>query len=160
MAQYWTPAGSFQTVHVVSQTSAPDVEAVGIYTKPSNIYMVALVPLSAWQSGDYATYLDTPALLVESILADFGLLPPAGGQLVTGAQYVQREDANGLLSGFMDFTVTYVQPNPPGGTFSGTVRVPMTDLESLEAFAAAEAAGTGPGQIKPEYDRLVALANS
>lgn len=162
MATYYTPAGAAQTVQVQSQTSAPDVVAISIYTKPSGIYTTVLVPLAAWKAGTYATYLEPPALLIEQLmgndLGDGANL--VGNPLVTGAAQVQETDENGLLAWFMDFTVTYQQTSGVGGTFSGTVRIPNTSLASDSAFTQAINGGTPSQLIIAEYNQLQKLANS
>jgi len=160
MAQYWRPAGSSQTVKVQSSTSAPDMQAVAIETLPSLIYTVALVPLALWQSGHYAEYLDSPALLIEQLMGNDTGSGTSGGGLVTGAQYVNLQDANGLYAGFMDFTVSYQQTTPPGGRFDGRVAIPMTSLETFGAFEQPLRGGTPSELIQAEYDRLFKLAGS
>ena len=50
MAKQYVTAGSYQTVRVQSQTSVVDVELIGIYTKPSNIYIGVPVPKAAFDT--------------------------------------------------------------------------------------------------------------
>lgn len=162
MAQYYDLAGSYQTVKVESQTSAPDVEAIGIYTKPSGVYTTVLVPLAAYKAGNYASYLEPPALLIEQLMGNDlgGPDNSPGGPLVTGAAQAQETDSSGLLAFFMDFTVTYQAVTGTAGTYSGIVRIPSTSLASFDAFTVPIPGGTPSDLIIAEYNRLKKLAAS
>jgi hypothetical protein len=162
VAQYYTVVSSAQTVRVISQTQVAPVEAIGIYTKPSSVYLLVLVPLASYQSGGEATYLEPPALLVEQLMGnDLGAgTPPTGNPLVSGAQFVQAQDSSGLLASFVDFTV-YFQPDTVLGLpFTGIVRIPMTSLESFPAFEQPIAGGTPSELLLAELARLKKLAAS
>lgn len=162
MAQYYDVVSSRQTVRVISQNQVAPVQAIGIYTKPSQVYLNVLVPLAAYQAGKEATYLEPPALLTEQLMGNDTGVPgtPIGSPRVLGAQYVQANDASGLLVGFVDFTVYYQPDNSVGLPLTGTVRIPMTSLESFAAFTKPIAGGTPSDLIGAEYNRLVQLAGS
>lgn len=162
MAQYYTVVSSRQTTRVLSQSQTVPVEAVGIYTVPSNVYLTVLVPLAAYKAGKDAKYLEPPALLVEQLMGqDIG--GAAGSSVAThvsGAQQVQSQDSSGLLAYFVDLTVYFLPDNQIGAPLTGTVRLPMTSLESFAAFEKPIAGGTPSDLIGAEYDRLVKLAGS
>lgn len=160
MAKYYTVAGAATTVKVVSQTQVIDVQAVPIYTKPSQVYTVPLVPLDDWRAGKQAKWLEPPALLIEQLMGnDLGV----GGTVVpfvNQATYVQAQDASGLLAGFMDFQVYYQPPDVIGLPLTETVRIPMTSLQSFSAFEVALPGGTPSHQITVAHARLVKAAAS
>lgn len=146
MANDYQLAGQSQTVRVLSQTQTVPVQAVGLFTKPSGVYMVVPVPLSEWKAGNQGPYLDAPSQLVEQVIA---------GGLVNAVTYVQSTDASGLLSSFLDFTVSYVAPNGPGFPSSTKVRLPFTAFESFDAFTQPLPGGTVSDQIRTAYNTLV-----
>lgn len=157
MATQFVTAGSYQTVRVQSQTSVVDVELIGIYTKPSNIYIGVPVPLAAFNAGNYESFLDVTAGLVESILA---ATPDPGQSLAQSASYVQDIDAAGLLSAFLDFTVAYIPTTTYQGPFSQIVRLPVTVFETAAAFD-TPINGTTPIQLlDAAYARQKQLANA
>lgn len=131
MAASYVTSGSYQTVRVQSQTSVIDVELIGIYTKPSSVYIGVPVPLAAYQGGDYASMLAVTSQLVESLIA---ATPDPGQSLVSSVSYVQDIDSAGLLSAFLDFTVAYTPTATYQGTFSEIVRLPVTSFETGDAF--------------------------
>lgn len=160
MAKYYDVAGASPGVKVVSQTQVVDVESVGIYTKPSSVYTIVLVPLQAFRAGNTNKYLEPPALLIEQLMGnDLG-----GGQTVetyvSAAQFVQAQDASGLLANFMDFTVYYDPDSGSGLPLTALVRIPMTSLASFDAFTQPIAGGTPSDLIKAAHARLVKLAGS
>ena len=164
MAQNYKAAGSYQTVRIQSQTSVVDVELIGIYTKPSGIYVAVPVPLAAFKSGSYTDFLDTTAVLVEGILATTDNVDVGGTVVqlpeVVGASYVQDIDAAGLLSAFMDFTVAYTPTSTYQGQFSEIVRVPVTVFESESAFGQGVNGKTPIELTTQAYARLKKLATS
>jgi len=146
VAKQYVTAGSYQTVRVQSQTSVVDVELIGIYTKPSNIYI-----------GVYDSFLSVTAGLVESILA---ATPDPGQTLAQSASYVQDIDAAGLLSAFLDFTVAYIPTSTYQGSFSEIVRLPVTVFETAAAFD-TKINGVTPIQIlDAAYARQKKLASA
>jgi hypothetical protein len=162
MAASYVTAGSGQTVRVLSQTGVVPVEAIGMYTKPSNIYVVVQVPLSAFQAGNYETYLKTTAALVEGVLAltdnTGDKTNAAGNPMVQGASYIQDIDASGLLSAFMAFTVGYIPTSGYQGEFSEIVTLPMTTFETAAAFDATVNGKTPLAWIEDAYTRQKNLA--
>jgi hypothetical protein len=148
MTTNFEPANSVQQPHVISQTQVADVIAVGGYTKPSGVYLVILVPLKAWQSGAYDSYLQTPAQWIEQLLA---------GGIVTAAAWYQQTDSSTLLAGYVRLTVTYNPSDGSKGPFSGFVNVPMSILALADPFSAPMPGGTLDEQVKAEFDRQLAL---
>lgn len=162
MSNFYTVVAAQQTTRVLSQTQSVPVEAVGIYTKPSNVYLTVQVPLDAYKSGKGNKYLEPPALLVEQLMGNDITASGAGSVAthVLGAQQVQATDSSGLLAYFVDFTVYYLPDTHVGAPLTGTVRIPMTSLESFAAFEKPIQGGTPSDLIQHEYDRLVKLAGS
>lgn len=157
MPEYYTTAGSYQTVKVLSQTSVVDVEAIGIYTKPSGVYIVVQVPLAAYNQDNYDVYLATTASLVEGVLA---AAPDPGQTLVSGVSYVQDIDSSGLLSAFLDFTVSYTPTSGNKGTYSTVVRLPLTSFETAEANNTPVNGKVPLVWLDDAYQRLKALSLS
>lgn len=150
MAANYVTAGSRQTVQVLSQTESADVQAVNIYTQPSNIFTVVLVPLVTWQNGDASKAITPVAGLIEALIA---------GGLITGMVYVQSTDASDLLAGFMQATVSYTSSTQPLIPFTAKVLIPMTALTSLDAFNTYSTSANGDDPILVAYNQLVATAN-
>lgn len=147
MAANYTIGPAKQTQQVLSQTQANDVELVGIYTKPSGIFMNVVVPLRAWQSGDYGTYLQRPAQWVEQLIA---------GGYVTNGQWYQDTDQNDLLAGYVRLTVTYL--SSAGFTLSEYVSVPMSILALADPFDTPYNGNTLSNFIFLAHNRLVNAA--
>lgn len=156
MAANYTTAGSYQTVRVLSQTTVIDVEAIGIYTKPSGFYLVVQVPLSDFLAGNSGTYLSTTSDLVEGVV---GATPDPGQNLASGVVYVQDTDSSGLLAAFLDFTVGYTPSGQNQGPFTTVVRLPMSSFETADAFNTALPGGTPLAQLEAAYDQLKATAS-
>lgn len=157
MASNYVTAGSFQTVRVLSQTSVIDVEAISIYTKPSGVYVVVQVPLTAFQSDNYDSYLAVTADLIEAELA---ATPEPGQRLASGVSYVQDIDSAGLLAAFLDFTVAYLPTSGQQGSFSEVVRLPLTVFETAEAFDTPIHGKTPQELLVAAYDRQKKLAGA
>lgn len=149
MSANYITAGSEQTIQILSQTEVADVEAIAIYTQPSNVRLTVYVPLLAFKAGHEAAYLNTPAMWIEQLLA---------GGIVTAAVQYQDTDASRLLAGYVRLTVSYVSPNAAQGVFRAYVSVPMTTLQLADPFSAPLEGGTVDSVIKATYDRLVTLA--
>lgn len=159
MAQYWDVVDSYTTTKVISQTQSVKVEAVALYTKPSRVYMRVIVPFTAYQAGKTADYLEPPVLLTEQLMGnDLGV----GGTVVpyvTAARFVQDTDKSRLLADFMVFTVSYTPDNTFGLPFTEDVTVPMTALETFDAFSQPIDGGkTAQELILAAHARLVKLA--
>jgi len=160
VAQYYTTAGSAQTVRVLSQSQVVDVMAVGIYTKPSGVYVVVQVPLSEWNAGNSGPYLEAVAFNIEQTLGNnIGGPGPAGTVYASGAVYVQAVDPQtGLLSAFVDFTVSYTPPGGLGIPFTTIIAIPMTQLESIEAYFEGSGGMAPLDRILAAYQQLVNTA--
>lgn len=151
MAKQYVTVSSSQTVQILSQTSSADVEAVAIYTQPSNVYTVVLVPLKQWQDGNEAEYLGPVAELIEGLIA---------GGLISGMVYVQSADSSNLLAGFMQATVVYTPTAGLAQSFTTKVLIPMTALVSLDAFNTYSTSDGGNDPILVAYNRLKATAGA
>jgi hypothetical protein len=157
MAANYVTSGSYQTVRVLSQTTVVAVEAIGIYTKPSDVYMVVQVPLAAYQAGNAASYLDFAAVEVEAIIA---ANPQAGQSLVSGVSYIQDIDSSGLLSAFLDFTVSYTPLSGYQTTFAQIVREPMSLFEASTQAAKDTDISNVLLDLEAAYNRLVKLSKA
>lgn len=157
MADNYTPAGSSTTVRVLSGTDVIDVEAIGIYTKPSNVYVVVQVPLEAFLAGEEGPYLHVTADLIEGLLA---ATPDPGQHTVSSVSYVRDTDGSGLFAGFLAFTVRYLVTGRISPPFTATVTLPVTSFETAEAFNTPLPGGLPLVQLVNAYERLKALANS
>ena len=155
MASNYVTSGSYQTVRVQSQTSVVDVEAIGIYTKPSGVYCVVTVPTAAFNAGGADSYLDFAATEIEALVSNVG---SGTVPLVSGASYVQDIDSSGLLSAFLDFTVAYTPTSGQQGTFTSVVRLPMTLFESAAAYESGVDGQEPVTIIADAHAKLVALA--
>lgn len=156
MADSYVTAGSYQTVKVQSQTTVADVELIGIYTKPSGVYIGVPVPVAAYRAGNAGQFLAITAELVESI---FAATPDPGQNLAQSASYVQDIDSAGLLSAFLDFTVAYIPTNTYQGTFSEVVRLPVTVFETATSFDAPLDGATPIQHLTQAYARVKHLAH-
>jgi hypothetical protein len=155
VADNYTPAGSSTTVRVLSSTQVIDVEAVAIYTRPSNVYVVVQVPLDDFKAGNSNQYLYVTADLIEGLLA---ASPDAGQQLVSSVTYVQDVDGSGLLAGFLAFTVVYQPRGRISAPFETTITLPVTSFESADAFNTPLPGGLPLVQITDAYENLKKLA--
>jgi hypothetical protein len=157
MAANYVTSGSYQTVRVLSQTTVVAVEAIGIYTKPSDVYMVVQVPLAAYSAGNEDIFLDRAAVFVEGIIA---AKAQSGGPLVTGVSYIQDIDSSGLLAAFLDFTTSYTPTTTYQTTFSAIVREPMTLFEESTDAAASGALSDVLKDIEAAHAKLVKTAKA
>lgn len=155
MAKNYLVGGSFQTVRVLSQTTVIDVEAISIYTQPSNVYVVVQVPLTAFQADNYESYLSVTADLIEGILAPSN---QPNTVYVAGVTYVQDIDSAGLLAAFLDWTVGYLPTSGQQSPFTEIVRLPITAFESAAAFDSKINGKTPLEWIDAAWNRQKALA--
>jgi hypothetical protein len=151
VAKQYVTVSSQQTVQILSQTTSADVEAVAIYTQPSNVYTVVLVPLKQWQDGSEAAYLAPVAELIEGLIA---------GGLISKMIYVQSSDTSNLLAGFMQAKVVYTATTGLAQPFTTKVLIPMTALVSLDAFNTYSTSDGGNDPILVAYNRLKATAGA
>lgn len=156
MADTYVTTGSTQTVRVLSQTGVVAVEAIGIYTKPFDVYVVVQVPLAQFKAGNYAHYLEVTSELIISLLSATG---ETGTGLVSGAAYIQDIDSAGLLSAYLALTVSYTPTGGYQSTFSEIVTLPMTTFETAEAFNTPINGRTPIQLITDAQARLIHLAN-
>lgn len=157
MAKSYVPAGSSTTVKILSQTEAVDVEAIAIYTRPSNVRVVVPVPLADFKAGKAGPYLAVTAELIESLLV---ASPDPGQDFISGVANVQDIDSNGLLSSFLVFTVKYQPQGVVSAPFTAAVTLPVTSFETAAAFNTPLPGGLPLVQLTNTYARLKALAAS
>ena len=157
MGDNYTPAGSSTTVRVLGSTSVIDVEAVGIYTKPSNVYVVVQVPLPDFLADNSEPYLHTTADLIEALLA---AEPDPGQHTVSSVTYVRDTDGSGLFAGFLAFVVSYTPTGRISAPFTATVTLPVTSFESADAFNTPLPGGLPLVQITNAYESCKKLANA
>lgn len=157
MAKNYITAGSSTTVRVLDNTSYIDVQAIAIYTRPSNVRVRVQVPLKEFRAGKEGPYLEVTADLIEGLL---DATPDAGQHLVSTVTYVEDTDGSGLLAGFLAFTVVYQPEGRISEPYEGTITLPVTSFESADAFNTPLPGGLPLVQITKEYARLRALANS
>jgi hypothetical protein len=157
MAKQYVTTGSFQTVKVLSQNQVLDVEAIGIQTIPSNVRCTVPIPLAAFRAGNADTYLSVVADLIEALIA--GSVDAGGGE-VSGASGSQNIDANGLLSYYINFTVTYTPTATQQGSFSEVVSLPVASFESNAAINTPVNGVLPLVAIKNAYNRQKALAKA
>jgi hypothetical protein len=112
-------------VQVLSDTVVVDVEEVGANTVPHGVYFEREIPITTWTQDHGAAMLDELATGIEQRL-DSGL--------ADSAQWTQDLGTDGLLSDFVDFTVSI--PPGPGqlGPMTTVVRVPVNLLTSDTAI--------------------------
>lgn len=142
MPNAYTSQGSRRDVQVTSPTTVLDVEIVSATTIPSGVYFEVPVPLQAWQSVGEASFVEPFAEGIEQFMH---------APNVSGGYWSEDVDANGLIAGFMFYTVTV--PTPPGktGPFSTVVQVPITILGSDMAIRNAV--------VQPIIDAAVTALN-
>lgn len=157
MADNYTPAGSSTTVRVLSGTEVIDVEAVAIYTKPSNVYVVVQVPLQDFKAGQEGPFLYDTADLIEGLLA---ATPDPGQHTVSSVTYVRDTDTSGLFAGFLAFVVSYQPLGRISAPFTETITLPVTAFESAAAFETPLPGGLPLDQITAAYENLKRLAGS
>jgi hypothetical protein len=157
VAKQYVTTGSFQTVKVLSQNQVLDVEAIGIQTIPSGVRCTVPVPLAAFRAGNADDYLSLVADLVEALIA--GGTGSGGGE-VSGASGSQNIDANGLLSYYINFTVTYTPTTTQQGSFSEVVSLPVSSFESEDGLNTPVNGVLPLVAIANAYNRQKALANA
>ena len=161
MAQYWTIVDSYTTTKVLSQTQSVKVEAVALYTKPSQVYMRVIVPFAQYQAGKTSTYLEPPVLLTEQLLGNDTGEGTASAPLATAARQIQDTDKSRLLADFMVYTVSYTPDSGFALPLTEDVTVPMTAIESFAAFSEPIDGGqTAQQLLLAAHARLVKLAGA
>lgn len=154
MASTYSVVGSATTIRVLSQTSAIDVEAIQIVTKPSGVRLTVQVPLVDYRAGNADGYLSLTSTLIEGILA---AQPAPGQNLATAAVYSQDTDPSDLLAAYISFLVTFNPGGPTSAPLTEWVTFPMTKFEDQAAYAADPNPIT---ELDAAYARLQALAAS
>jgi hypothetical protein len=114
-----------RTVQVLSPSQVLDVEEIGATTTPSGIYFQMAVPYESWLAVGSDAFLTPLATAIENEISS--------GQ-ATGAVWRQDVDDAGLLTDFIDFTVTIPPAAGRTGPMSTIVSVPTNLLVGDPAF--------------------------
>jgi len=149
MAANYTNVTARRTVQVLGPTEVIDVEEVGFYTIPTNIYAQVEVPYQAWLSEGPAAWVEPLATAIEGMIS---------GGLATGGTFVQDVDASGLLTDYIEFTVTYTPTTGLGLPFTTAVDVPVAAL-TLDTGLGAYTGTSAADLVSAAYNQLVATAN-
>jgi hypothetical protein len=158
VADNYTVVSQRRTVQVLSPTQVADVEEVGFVTHPTGIYAQREVPYQAWAAEGAGSWIGTLATAIENLIS---------GGLATTAMFVQDVDTTGLLTDYLDFTVSYTPSSGPGLPMTTTVRVPVNALTQDQSFGGAidtyfggsASPTTDPAQaLRDAYDALQATA--
>jgi len=134
---------SRRTIQVRSQTLVEDVQEIVAEALPSGVTFTRLVPLQTFQAQGASALIAPIANNIQAII-DQGY--------AVGGIGVQKVDANGLISNWVDFTV---EINPPDATqpgpFTTTVEVSVQALHDQTDFA---------DTFDPTIQNLAALASA
>lgn len=123
MADNWTVVSTQRTPQVLSATEVIDAMVIAFVTRPSNVFAQRVIPYSSWLllqgAQGLGFWLDPIRDAVEGAIADGS---------ASGATFLQDIDpASGLLTDFIEFTVSYT-PSGSLGTLTDTVRWPIDTL--------------------------------
>lgn len=135
-------------MQVLSPQQVIDVEEVGFITSPSGIYAQREVPYTAWSQEGADAWIAPLATAIEDLIS---------GGLASSASFVQDVDDSGLLTDYIEFTVTYTPNTGLGLPMSTFVRIPVNALTLDTQFGTFT--GTSPAdQLSAAYQALVATA--
>lgn len=136
---------SVETVQVFSPTLVSEALLVTIRSFPSGSMLIRTVPLDVFNSGGTSPLLASLSDAVESILQE---------GTATAAQGTQGIDESGLIFDAVDFTVTYVPPDPIPGQITATVEIPVNVITEDTGFGSFTTGGSAADQITATYQRL------
>lgn len=149
MASNFTVVSQRSTVQVLAANQVIKVEEVGFATKPSGVYAQVYVPWAEWEADHGTPYISALATGIEDLIA---------GGLADGGAFVQDIDpSTGLLTDYIDFTVSY-SPSGVALPMTTTVRVPVTLLGVDTGFGGFLSGGSATDMLRAAYDALVATA--
>lgn len=140
---------SYDTVQVLSATTAVDVIYCTIATSPSGSIVQRAVPKSEFVVDQGEGILDSLAKAVEDAIA---------GGLATAATGTQDIDTSGLLYDAVVFTVSYQPPTPTAGPITTTVTIPVDVLTADTSFGSFLTGGSAADRLDAAYQSLKKLA--
>lgn len=153
----YTLQSSYDTVQVLSSTSAIDALFCTIVTSGSGSIVNRTLPKSAFDAGGGSGALESLATAVDEAIS---------GGLAIFAVGTQGVDDAGLIFDAVTFTVEYTPPSGSLGPITTTVEIPVDVLTADTQFGGALATYFGgSGQQSPQqtlrdaYDRLAAMAS-
>jgi|SRR5579864_2061302 len=148
--------GSYDTVQVLSATSAVDVIYCTIVTSGSRSIVQRTVPKAEFSQDQGEGILSSLADAVDGAIS---------GGLATSAVGTQGVDSNGLIYDAVVFTVTYVPPRLTAGPLTTTVEIPVDVLTADTQFGsflsgpgAGQPGGSAADRLDAAYQSLVKLA--
>lgn len=140
---------SYDTVQVLSSTSAVDVIYCTIVTSGSGSVVQEAIPKSQFDANQGAGELNALADAVDGAIS---------GGLATFAVGTQGVDSSGLIYDAVTFTVQYVPPNPTFAPITTTVEIPIGVLTLDTGIALHITGGNTTERLQAAYDQLRALA--
>lgn len=134
MAGSYKVASQQQTIQVLGPSEVADVMEIGAFSQPSNVYFQRYVPLSSWKLLDgpqgLGFWLQPVVDAIEDNLASGA---------ASGVAFRQDVDpTTGLLTDFLDFTVSY---QPPSALLPSTAVVSWPIDNLVIEFAGGEIVG-------------------
>lgn len=153
MADSYQVVSQRETVQVLSQTQVLDVEEVGFVTKPHGIYAQREVPLAAWAAEGAGAWIEPLATAIEGLMQT---------SAATFATFVQDVDASGLLTDYLDVTVSYTPAGGLGIPMTTVVRIPINAFTVDTQFGipfGTDTFVTPADAVASAYNALIATAN-
>ncbi len=145
----YTLTGSYDTVQVLSATSAVDVIYCTIVTDGSGSIVQEAIPKTEFAANQGAGELNTLADAVDGAIS---------GGLATFAVGTQGIDASGLIYDAVTFTVQYVPSRPTIAPVTTTVEIPVGVLTLDVGIALHITGGNTTERLQAAYDQLKTLA--
>lgn len=145
----YTLLSSYDTVRVLSATSATDVIYCTIATGRHGAIVQYTVPKGSFNADQGGTVLGIFSDAVDALM---------DAPFVLGATGEQTVDASGLIQDVVVFTIGYTPANGTAGQITTTVALPVTTVVADESIAGLLPGGTAFDQLETEYQRLQALA--
>lgn len=140
---------SYDTVQVLSATSAVDVIYCTIVTSGSQSVVQRAVPKTEFTNDQGAGILDSLATAVDDAIS---------GGLASFAVGTQGVDPQGLIYDAVTFTVEYTPNYPTAAPLTTTVEVPVDVLTADTSFGGFLTGGSAADRLRAAYDSLVKLA--
>ena len=145
----YTLIGSYDTVQVLSATSAVDAIFCSIVTSGSGSNVQMAIPKQQFSANQGAGELNTLADAVDGAIS---------GGLAVAAVGTQGVDSAGLLYDAVSFTVEYVPPTSSPSPITTTVELPVGVLTLDPAIALHITGGNTTERLQAAYDQLKTLA--
>jgi hypothetical protein len=140
---------SYDTVQVLSATTAVDVIYCTIVTSGSNSVVQRTVPKTEFSQDQGEGILSSLADAVDNAIS---------GGLATSAVGTQGVDDSGLIYDAVIFTVTYTPSRPTAGPLTTTVTIPVDILTADTSFGGFITGGSASDRLDAAYQSLVKLA--